>query len=498
VLRIFTRCSFDFSKNNKMLTLINTNTMVPPISPVGLDYIVQTAGQADIDVDVLDLCLLDSPEQKLKDYFSAHSPELVGLSFRNVDDCYWPNARWFVPGLTRTVNKIRSLTDAAIVLGGIGFSIFAKRIVECTGADFGIRGDGEQAIVSLYNQLRGKRRFESVAGLIWRADGKTLENCPAWPGPLCLPVGRSVIDNLTYLKKGGQIGLETKRGCNRACLYCADPLAKGSKIRTREPSEIADEVEALLAQGVDVLHLCDSEFNVPATHALAVCEELIRRKLGQKLRWYSYMAVVPFDTGLAAALAKAGCAGIDFTGDSACPAMLKTYRQRHTSKELASAVRLCRQNGITVMIDLLLGGPGETAQTVAETIDFMKKINPDCVGAQLGVRIYPGSAMEKIVTAEGPLQTNPNIRRKYTGPVDFLKPTFYISRALGPRPDELVRQLIGSDKRFFAPGPESDDEQGQDSAVTDHNYNDNTELVNAIQNGARGAYWDILRKLRTG
>ena len=131
---------------------------------------------------------------------------------------------------------------------------------------------------------------------------------------------------------------------------------------------------------------------------------------------------------------KAGCVGIDFTGDSACPAMLKTYRQPHTAQDLASAVRLCRENGIKVMIDLLLGGPGETPQTAKQTIDFIKQINPDCAGAPLGVRIYPGTEMVNVVAAEGKLETNPNIHRKYTGPVDLFRPTFYISHQLGERP----------------------------------------------------------------
>jgi radical SAM superfamily enzyme YgiQ (UPF0313 family) len=202
------------------------------------------------------------------------------------------------------------------------------------------------------------------------------------------------------------------------------------------------------------------------------------------------MAVTPFDAELAAAMRNAGCVGIDFTGDSASATMLNTYRQPHTKEDLASTVRLCRENGITVMIDLLLGGPGETPQTAKETIDFIKQINPDAAGAPLGVRVYPGTEMETIVAAEGPMETNPNIHRKYDGPVDLFRPTFYVSKSLGQRPARLIKDLIAGDKRFFEPI----DEIG--GTATDHNYNDNSELVNAIAAGARGAYWHILRKIR--
>jgi radical SAM superfamily enzyme YgiQ (UPF0313 family) len=208
------------------------------------------------------------------------------------------------------------------------------------------------------------------------------------------------------------------------------------------------------------------------------------------------MAVVPFDAELAEAMAKAGCVGIDFTGDAACASMLKTYRQLHLNEDLASAVRLCRGNGIKVMIDLLLGGPGETPETVAETINFIKQIAPDCAGAPLGIRIYSGTEMARIATAEGAAEKNPNLRRKYSGPVDFFRPTFYISASLGEQPATLVQDLIAGDKRFFGPMAETVPEAAESSLSTDHNYNDNTELVKAIKKGARGAYWDILRKLR--
>jgi radical SAM superfamily enzyme YgiQ (UPF0313 family) len=486
--------------------------MRPPITPVGLDYISGAAKKADIDTEIIDLCLENNPEKALKKYFNNKNPELVGLSFRNVDDCFWPSAQWFVPNLGQLIDTIRSLTDAPIVIGGIGFSIFAEQILNCTGADFGIRGDGEQAIVQLYQQLHSNRNFPTLSGsldmkidgLLWKEDGKIYSNKPAWPKELKLDTSRESIDNAEYFKRGGQCGIETKRGCNRNCLYCADPIAKGTFLRTRAPADVADEIQGLVKKGIDVFHICDSEFNVPGEHAYAVCEELVNRRLGRKIKWYTYMSITPFDSALASIMRKAGCVGIDFTTDAASPVMLRTYRHKYFKEDISKAVKLCRDNKITVMTDLLLGGPGETPQSLAETIAFMKKINPDCVGSGLGVRIYPGTGMERIISLEGQAESNPNIKRKYTGPIDLLKPTFYISQALGERPAVLVRDLIGEDNRFFPPDvePEGDmtgssQEQIQKgTSLNDHNYNENLELVEAISKGARGAFWDILRKQR--
>jgi len=579
-----------------MLTLINANRMQPTIAPVGLDYVGGAARRAGLDVELLDLGLADDPAALVRQYLARRSPELIGVSFRNVDDCFWPGAAWFVPELIALVETLRGLCGAPIVLGGVGFSVFGREILERSGADFGIRGDGEGALIALAKELRGARDFARVPGLLWRPNGSIRENPPAWPPGWSAPTARDLVDNAAYFRRGGQIGVETRRGCPRKCLYCADPLAKGPATRARDPAEVADEIEALLAQGVDVLHLCDSEFNVPADLARAVCDAMIGRRLGERVRWYAYLAVVPFDGDLASRMRRAGCVGINFTGDSASAAMLKTYRQTHAADDLAEAVRLCRCEGIAVMIDLLLGGPGETPQTLRETIEYVRKIGPDCAGAALGVRLYPGTEMMRMVAAEGPLEANPAIHRRYDGPVDLLQPTFYVSPALGEQPAQLVRDLIAGDPRFFEPADEapaqegdaaqgdksnfgagrlpsaetpapeiglipvgsSDAEKGDESNFgagrlpsaetpapeiglipvgpsdaekgdksnfgagrlpsaetpapeiglipvppvsapkTGYNYNANQALVNAIAAGARGAYWDILRRLRSG
>jgi tryptophan 2-C-methyltransferase len=512
-----------------MLTLINTNRMMPPIAPVGLDYVAAAVRRAGTEVDLVDLCLdsdrddegapASSPSdpavkqagpqtrtsdeettairQRLAEYFARRQPALVGLTFRNVDDCFWPSGASFVPQLCDTVAAVRALTAAPIVLGGVGYSVFAREILERTVADFGICGDGEQAMRELLFEFRGRRRLERIGGLLWRKDGTIHANPPAWPRELSVPPERNAVDNAAYFRLGGQIGVETKRGCNRTCTYCIDPLAKGPVLRMRQPGEVAEEIQSLLQQGVDVLHLCDAEFNIPPDHARAVCDELVHRRLGDRVRWYAYLAVVPFDADLARRMAQAGCAGINFTSDSANAAMLATYGQPHRQEHLAAAVRLCRENGIAVMLDLLLGGPGETPETLAESIRFFQKIDPDCVGAALGVRLYPGTALADHLAAEGPVETNPSIRRRYSGPIDLVQPTFYISASLGENPARLVHDLVAGDPRFFEAEEETPAAAGPD-LHGDHNYNANQTLADAIAAGARGAYWDILRKLRLG
>jgi hypothetical protein len=134
---------------------------------------------------------------------------------------------------------------------------------------------------------------------------------------------------------------------------------------------------------------------------------------------------------------------------------------------------------------------------IAETIRFIKRIEPDCAGASLGVRVYPGTAMAKLVAAESPMERHPGIRRHYEGPIDLLRPTFYISPDLGDRPATMVRELVDGDPRFFEPMDEEPAPEDTASPSRDHNYNQNEILVEAIASGARGAYWHILHQLRS-
>jgi len=466
------------------VTLVNTNLMRPPIAPLGLEYLAGSLLRSGVEVEVLDLCLVPDWRAAIAAHFSSREPELVGLSFRNVDDSFWPSARSFVPVLKEMVTAIRGASRAPLVLGGVGFSLFPARLLEETGAEYGIAGDGEGTLPALLEAVRGRTAPEKVPGLLWREGGKVRANPPNWPSLDAGPWRRDILDNESYMLRGGQLGLETWRGCPRKCGFCADWKAKGTAARLRDPAAVAAEAAGLARRGLGILHLCDGDFNVPPGHAEAVCREISGLGLGDGLRWYAYLAAEPFTPELARAMRAAGCAGINFTGPSASPTMLRSYNQPHGREALARAVWLCREYGIASMVDLLLGGPGETPGTVREGMAFLKEAGPDCVGAALGIRLYPGLPMTAQLERDGPLEGNPGLRRRYDGPVDLLRPTYYISPALGSAPATIVREAIGGDPRFFAPSDEP--EPG-------YNYSDNTPLEKAIAAGARGAYWDILR-----
>jgi radical SAM superfamily enzyme YgiQ (UPF0313 family) len=273
-----------------------------------------------------------------------------------------------------------------------------------------------------------------------------------------------------------------------ACSYCADPVVKGQAVRLMPVANVVHELTTLNAQGIDHFHTCDSEFNLPHTHAQDVCRAIIDAGLGGRIRWYAYCAPKPFDEETALLFKHAGCAGIDFGADSGCDLMLQRLGRHFTTKDLADTAQICRRHGIPFMYDLLLGGPGETQVTVRETIDFVRRVQADCVGLSLGVRVYSGTPMASSIESNGKIEVNPNLYGTTSGNPQFLKPVYYFSPHVGKDLIALVRELVAGDPRFFLP---ADNEEN-----SNYNYNDNETLVRAIEKGARGAYWDILRRMR--
>jgi radical SAM superfamily enzyme YgiQ (UPF0313 family) len=468
--------------------LINANLLKPAVAPIGLDYLADSLRAAGFRARLLDLCFESDTAEAVAGALQGSQPGLVGITLRNTDDCYLASGKDFLPGFGQLVRLVRKQTGAPVVVGGSGYSVFPSAILEATGADYGIAGDGEVALARLAAALAHGGEVGEVPGLVWRGDGEVRRN-PPWRGSLAdLPRrDRSLLDDERYFREGGQAGVETKRGCDRGCIYCADPLGKGRQVRPRTAAQVADEFETLVARGIDHIHLCDSEFNLPAEHALAVCEELTRRSIGERVRWYTYATPAGFGAELARAMRAAGCVGINFGADSGDDGMLAALGRDFRSADLWETVRACREAGIVVMYDLLLGGPAETRESVAQTIELMKRISPDRVGVSLGVRVYDGTQLAEIVRGEGPIAANPNLRGEIGGNDGLLRPVFYLSAALGEDAARYVAQLVGGDQRFFFPTTEAGTEA--------YNYSDSDRLVEAINQGYRGAYWDVLRRL---
>lgn len=459
------------------VALVNTNRIKPPIAPIGLDYVAEGLHAAGMQPEILDLCWAEG-DAAIASFFRRENFALVGVTLRNTDDCVFTSRHSFLPDFAATVKTIRRHTDAPIVLGGVGFSVMPEIVLGLTAADAGVWADGEFVLPELARRIAARTPWEDLPNLIvgrrgrWSRNPVSLRDLSDLP-----PMSRGWVDHRRYFQEGGQGGIETKRGCPCACIYCADPLAKGREIRLRPAQSVAEEWERLLEQGVDHTHTCDTEFNRPEGHALEVCREVLRRGLGEKIRWYAYCSPVPFSCELARMMYRAGCRGINFGVDSGDAEILHRLKRDFTPEDILQAVRLSRGAGLAVMLDLLLGSPGESEASLRRTIELAGRSGAERIGVAVGVRVYPGTELARRVAGRMP-EKSP---AQNSG-----EPVFFLEPRIAESIFDLLDGLIGGDRRFFFYDPSRPERN--------YNYNANRLLAEAIRKGYRGAYWDILRR----
>ncbi len=463
--------------------LANPNRMKPPVGPLGIELVAEAMRRRGIACSILDLSRETGAAAVARAVRNSR-PAVVGISVRNLDDCYYASRAFLLPPVRSIVRAVKTATDAPVVIGGVGFSIAPEATLEYLGADYGIRGDGEESFPRLCKMVIAGKTPAGIDGLVRPGEpapppaAVALQGRPA-PARDTLAVSR-------YFREGGQGNVETQRGCNRKCIYCADPVAKGRTTRFRDPESVAEEMARLAMKGVTAIHLCDPEFNLSRRHAENVCRALIRAGLGGKIKWYTYALPDPMDLDLARLMAASGCRGIDFSADSASASMLHALGREFGPESLERAARACRKAGIVFMHDLLIGGPGETVKTMAQTVKRMKRLRPDRVGVSFGVRVFPGTPLGAMVRGQGPLHQNPALHGVLRRNDALLRPVFYVSTKLGPEPEARLARLIADDPIFlFA---------SRKQLARNYNYNNNRPLCRAIKKGARGAYWDILRR----
>lgn len=472
---------------SRLITLVNTNQVKPAIAPIAFDYLHTPLVHAGYRAELLDLCFTGNVEEKIREYCRLNRPNFWGVTLRNTDDVYFSSGYSFLAKIKKIINLLRKYADVPVIIGGVGFSVMPEKILRYMNADYGVVCEGEVALPALLKSFDGIGHIQDIPGLVYWVGQDIVRNKIEHNQYVNLEKvnshTRALVANEHYFKVGGQLGIETKRGCNRRCIYCVEPKVKGQRVRLRDPRHIVDEMQALVNRGLDVFHINDSEFNLSIRHPLSLCEEIRRRGLQKQMSWYAYGMPAPFPDHLAKAMRDAGCVGMNFGVDTASEKMLRILRRTFNRDDIGQAVKTAKRHNLEHIIELLFGAPGETRETIRETIEFIKQINPDRVSVTVGLRVFPGTELESMVRREGIHSGNKNLYGQIENNDDLIHPLFYLPAELGPDPMVYIAELIGDDSRFFG-------------VNTEHfNYNANDALVDAIRQGERGAYWSILARI---
>jgi radical SAM superfamily enzyme YgiQ (UPF0313 family) len=402
--------------------LVSTNRLAVPFAvyPLGLDHVAGAIADRH-EVHRLDLGADERPDALASMLRDLH-PDVVGISMRNVDNTDVAAPVGFVDDVRAAVDVVRRISSARIVLGGSGFGIFPAELLAAVDADCGIVGEGER-LGGLLEAWEKGSPIDGLPGVVLR--GRPVVRPEPWDGPRprTWPAAGAPVEY--YLRRGGMLNLQSKRGCPHACTYCTYPLLEGHRLRPFPPAEVARTARALQDAGARFLFFADSTFNVDPDHNLAVAESM--RAAGVSVPWSAFFAPSAPPPEYYRRLAACGLSHVEFGTEAMSASMLAAYGKWFDPGDVQAAHDAALEAGLHVAHYFLLGGPGETAATLAETLDGAERLSRCVRFFFASVRIYPGTPLHARAVREGALAAE-------TG---LLQPCFYRG-ALGP--DEILQR----------------------------------------------------------
>ncbi len=383
--------------------------------------VAEAAERAGHAVSILDLMFPADPLRALNEALGRTKYDVIGLSVRNIDNIDMSAPRYFINDLIQHIESIRRFTDAPIVLGGAALMVMPEEIMRATGVPCAVVGDGEALFPRLIEKLVLNDSWDDMPGVASLVGGKFRAN-PAEPVASFSCAGPDYgrwLDMKAYCSHLATIPLQTKRGCRFQCVYCTYRKIEGVEYRLSNPESVAETVLRYASAGFRDIEFVDNVFNAPYDHALAICESLIRSKHRARLQSIE-LNPVSFDHRLLFTMERAGFVGIGLTVESASDPVLTGLRKGFTSGDVHAAAEVVKQNRLPCLWIFLLGGPGETQESVRETLSFAEKaIRPqDAALFNIGIRMYPGTELETIARRQGVL-TLPS--------GSMLAPLFYVS-----------------------------------------------------------------------
>ena len=410
-----------------ILISANTEQINMPTLPLGLACVAMATRKAGHKVAFLDLMAETDVRKVIKNAVEGLTPDVVGISVRNIDDQNMENPEFLLQQVKEVVASCRRYSEAPIVLGGAGYSMYPESALEYLGADMGIQGEGEIAFPRLLGRMEQGGDLSNTPGLY--LPGRGLQAKRGFTKNLDdFPFPKDHLWSTSSVTKDEEFWLpfQTRRGCPMDCSYCSTATIEGSILRKRSPTLVVEEIARQAKKGFNRFHFVDNTFNLPPSYAKRLCRLLAEAQLGSGYRCIIYPWKV--DEELVSLMVKSGCREVALGFECGCEAILRSLNKQFNSQEVRQISQLFGDYGIYRMGFLLLGGPGESKQSVEESLEFADSLNLELVKVTTGIRIYPHTALARVAVDEGLISAED----------DLLQPRFYLTRGLeGWLPDTV-------------------------------------------------------------
>ena len=411
-----------------LLISANTEQINMLVLPLGLAYVAAALDEQGHTVKMLNLMMQTDTQRALHEAIDEFNPEIIGISVRNIDDQNMENPRFLLETVKDVVINCRKYSYATIVLGGAGYSIFPQATLDFLKADIGIQGEGESAFITLLKKLREKKDLSEIPGLY--LPGQTSQSESGYIKSLSdipLPLPDVHLSTPSALK--GQeiwIPFQSRRGCPLDCSYCSTATIEGRIIRKHDPKKVVDAISRYAEVGLDHFFFVDNTFNLPNSYANTICEQIVSSKL--KITWRCILYPWKVDDRMVEKMAKAGCREVSLGFESGSKKILAKMNKKYSPADVRQISERLKKYDINRMGFLLFGGPGETKETVNESLVFADSLDLEAMKITIGIRIYPNTLLAQTALEEEMIKADDNL----------LIPKFYIAKGL----ESWVRETV--------------------------------------------------------
>lgn len=409
------------------------------IPPFGIMYLAAMLRKHEYnDIKLFDMALANE-EEIIKECL-AFMPDIIGLSSDSIS-------------FDRGAELLRALKgqciNAKYIVGGIHATIDPEGVLHNTGADIAIIGEGESTIVDVVKCFEKNSDFGNIAGIAYIDEGKFvvtptrefIEDLDAIPFPArdLLPMQRylDVVPDIPMLYP--TMPLIASRGCKANCIYC-QPVARklfGKKMRCRSVDNVMEEIKYLKKNyKFKALYFIDDELLFNGREWIEqLCNELILSKLN--IKWTCQARVDQIDEDLLVLMKRSGCYAIGFGVESGSQKILNFMRKGYKVEQIHKAFDLCRKYRIITTCNFMVGTPGETLETVQDSLDLISRISPNLIRCSITTPT-PGSDLHDCMEKEDRI----NIKKLS----DFDRWASYPIRLDGFSQDDIeraVKQIVG-------------------------------------------------------
>jgi anaerobic magnesium-protoporphyrin IX monomethyl ester cyclase len=381
------------------------------VIPLGIGSLWAILSQHSFEVEILDM--FTQNENELIEVLNKYKPKIVGFS------CLTEQRHWVV----KLINVTRSiLPTCLIIMGGVHPTFTAESILKSTAADLVIKGEGEYPLLEVCETFLRKKSndFSEISSVVYKnvygeiienKQGKRIANLnelPSFPyNKFDFSKYRFINNVLAEGRLPVQLNLQkiiavnymSSRGCVYNCSYCSIQTFWQRRYYAHELQSVIEEFQWLIKhKRVEFIWFWDDIFTINKQRIEALCDLMIVNNVN--VYWGCTTRVNLVNKELLEKMRNAGCILISYGVESGSQEILDNVKKGTKIEDIVQKIQLTMDLDISARVSLMVGNPGETLDTVNDTLRLIQSVEPDLWSVNI-TKIYPGTDLYKQVLAEG-------------------------------------------------------------------------------------------------